>query len=235
MNKNIYYVYAYLRDKDSPSGLTGTIYYIGKGKGRRAYAKHGKIPVPKDRANIIFMAIELSEIDSLYMEIELIALYGRIDLGTGILRNLTNGGDGVSGRICSEETKTLISISQRGGNHHTFGKSDSLETRLRKREAKLGDKNHMYGKTCSEETNQKNRIAQTGKRLSEDTKQKQREASLGKNNAMYGKSHSEEMKQKMKESVTCPHCGKVGGLGGMRAHHFNNCKVVKLSSTFSED
>ena len=35
----------------------------------------------------------------------MIAVLGRKDLGTGILRNLTHGGEGVSGRVVSEKTK----------------------------------------------------------------------------------------------------------------------------------
>ena len=39
----------------------------------------------------------------------MIAIFGRKDLGTGILRNRTDGGDGPSGYIMSEEQKKLLS------------------------------------------------------------------------------------------------------------------------------
>jgi hypothetical protein len=50
---SIYYIYAYLRSKDSPTAIAGTPYYIGKGKGRRVISNHGKTPVPTDRSKIV--------------------------------------------------------------------------------------------------------------------------------------------------------------------------------------
>ena len=55
-----FYVYAYLRDKDSNTGKSGTPYYIGKGTGNRAYVKHFT-PVPKNQSNIIFIKDSLTE------------------------------------------------------------------------------------------------------------------------------------------------------------------------------
>lgn len=95
-----YYVYEYLRED-------GTPYYIGKGTGKRWQEKHTVNVPPKDRVR--FVADRLTEQEAWDLEIALIAKYGRKDLGTGILRNLTNGGDGASGHVHSTETKAKMS------------------------------------------------------------------------------------------------------------------------------
>lgn len=105
--QNIYYVYAYLRKKD------GTPYYIGKGSGYRAWCKHA-FPIPKDRNQILILESNLSEVGALALERRLIQWYGRKDIGTGILRNETDGGEGVSGYTHSEETKRLLAEQQLG-------------------------------------------------------------------------------------------------------------------------
>lgn len=48
---------------------------------------------------------ELSKEDAIALEIAAIEQYGRIDLGTGCLSNLTNGGIGLNGYVNSTETK----------------------------------------------------------------------------------------------------------------------------------
>ena len=83
-----FYVYAYIRKSDS------TPYYIGKGKGNRAYCKRHSVSVPTDKSKIIFYHTNLTEDESTSLEKHYIKLYGRKDLGTGILYNQTNGGDG---------------------------------------------------------------------------------------------------------------------------------------------
>jgi hypothetical protein len=114
-SKLIYYVYAYLRSKDSATAKAGTPYYIGKGKDNRAYGKH-HFNIPSDHSKIIFIECNLSEIGALALERRLIRWYGRKDCGTGILSNKTDGGEGASGRIyvCTPETKAKLSASSIG-------------------------------------------------------------------------------------------------------------------------
>lgn len=91
-----YYVYAYLREN-------GTPYYIGKGRGRRAYRKESP---SKDR--IIIILQNLTEKQAISNEIDYIAWYGRLDINTGILENKTHGGDGFTNPLLTDEIRKKI-------------------------------------------------------------------------------------------------------------------------------
>jgi hypothetical protein len=122
-----YYVYAYIRSKDSLTANLGTPYYIGKGKGKRAYNPH-RVTVPINFSFIQIIKENLTATQALALEIELIAQYGRKDLGTGILHNMTNGGDGGD---TSDSPKYKEGIKQRnfkGSNNPNFGKKQSQKT-----------------------------------------------------------------------------------------------------------
>jgi hypothetical protein len=108
-----FYVYAYLRSKDSNTAKAGTPYYIGKGTGRRIYDKHN-VPIPKNKSNIVLLETHLTNIGACALERRLIRWWGRIDLGTGILRNLTDGGEGSDGKVISQKTRDLISTKLTG-------------------------------------------------------------------------------------------------------------------------
>jgi hypothetical protein len=114
-NPNRFYTYAYLREDRTP-------YYIGKGGGRRIYKRTKRdIKPPKDKSRIIFLKQNLIEKEAFKHEIYMIAVFGRKDLGTGILRNKTVGGDGVSGYIFTETQRQAVikSNKKRKGWKHT--------------------------------------------------------------------------------------------------------------------
>jgi hypothetical protein len=110
---NIYYVYQYLRSKDSDNAAAGTPYYIGKGSKNRIRERHN-VNIPPDPNNIVILAENLSEAEAFEQERQLIAHWGRLDLGTGILYNRTNGGEGPSGYVHTEETRASMSQSRTG-------------------------------------------------------------------------------------------------------------------------
>ena len=92
-------------------------------------------------------------------EREFIKLYGRKDLGLGILVNLTNGGEGVSGRVMSEEQKNKLRVTT-GDFFRGVPKTEKQKQKMR--EAQTGDKSHSWGKKTSKETSVKISIAKSG-------------------------------------------------------------------------
>lgn len=124
---NDYYTYAYLRKDRTP-------YYIGKGKGGRVHCTQRTSKPPKDKSLIIFLKKNLTEIEAFKHEIYMIAVLGRKDLGTGILRNQTNGGDGASGSVRSKETKKRYSESKTGEKNPQYGvpRTEEVKRKLSK-------------------------------------------------------------------------------------------------------
>jgi hypothetical protein len=169
------YVYRHIRlDKNQP-------FYIGIGKEdshifKRAYykskQKRNKIwidIVNKTSYEIEILFNDITWEEACQKETEFIDLYGRINLGTGTLANMTNGGEGTFGLKWSEESRLKNSIRQKEEKAYWFNKkftedhkekiSDSLKGKLVSEETKkkisnsLKGENHpQYGKTSFKAT-----------------------------------------------------------------------------------
>ena len=164
------YLYRHIRlDKNEP-------FYIGIGKDdnsnfKRAYykskQKRNKIWIDiinKTPYEVEILLENLTWKEACEKEIEFIALYGRIDLKTGTLANMTKGGDGMVGVVRSEKYRLQVSERQKNGKAYWFGKKLSKEhkekitahlwgrkvseeTRKKISDSIKGDKHHYYGKT----------------------------------------------------------------------------------------
>jgi len=176
-----YYTYAYLREDKTP-------YYIGKGKGNRIYDKRKTIKPPKDKSRIIFLKQNISEEEAFKHEIYMIAVFGRKDLGTGILRNRTNGGEGSSGIVTSQDTRKKLSNIWKGRKHteetkkkmseNRKGKLLSEETKIKLSEMRKNppkevmDRLNRKGVSLTEEHKKKISDALKGRQFSEDHRKK---------------------------------------------------------------
>jgi hypothetical protein len=145
-----FYSYLWLRED-------GTPLYVGKGTGQRAYVlgSHHLRP-PKDKSRILIFPQD-SEADAFESEIALIWLFGRKDIGTGILQNRTDGGENPprakKGRRLSLLARQHMSLAKIGtrGNHTGF--THSVEARRKM------SKPRSHGWTLTEETKQKQCVA----------------------------------------------------------------------------
>jgi len=192
-----YCVYRHIRPD------TDIVFYIGIGSSiRRSKLKSGRNVhwhniVNKNNGNYIVEIIfkNISKEFAIYKEIELIKLYGRIDLDTGILCNKMDGGEGVSGlseegrcRLSDATTKRLTgnTISQEIREKISktlMGHSVSDETKKKMRDNKI-----PRSLTDAEKINLS--IKFKGRFVSEETRIK-----IG--NIFRDRKHSEESKIKM--------------------------------------
>lgn len=139
---------------------TNEIFYVGKGKGDRAYSKnryynkHWMRVVNKHGIVVKIIAIFERECDAFTFEVQLISLHGRKNIGTGPLINKTpggTGGDTMTGKKHTKKTRKKMSVGAKNRP------PASKETRLKLSKANAGTKNCMYGKTHKQTT--KNKIA----------------------------------------------------------------------------
>jgi hypothetical protein len=183
----IYYTYKWLRED-------GTPYYVGKGKGRRAWSIHKRKNAsyypPEGRVEIVMDNI--SEEEALSHEVWLIALYGRKSEG-GLLINLSAGGQGPSNAKWELSKEVLEKRKARPPRRF----SDT---------AKRNISISKQGKSWGNHT--------------EETKQKQREAALKPeaNPPHKKEAQSNSMAETNSKLQPCPDCGKMMNAGNLTQH-----------------
>lgn len=206
----IYYVYAYLRKDGSP-------YYIGKGKDDRAYDIRHSVSVPKDKNKIVFLERNLTNVGALAIERRYIRWYGRKDIGTGILRNRTDGGDGSAGLKQTNEHRSKIGHANRGRVFSAEARSNISDGKKGKKLSASHAENiakaltgMKYGNYKPRTSPNKNKGVPKGPRSVESI-EKQKLAITGKPIGP-------------QPVITCPHCNLSGGKSSMKRYHFDNCK-----------
>lgn len=145
----------------------GEVFYIGIGDKKRPYKKVGRNKLWTNIVNKYGYEVQilkegLSWEEATELECILIDYYGRRDLGTGPLVNMTDGGEGVLNYTHSEETKKRLSKAHKGKKHseehrlkvseaHT-GKKRSEEHKAKMSEVNKGEKNPRARKVICTET-----------------------------------------------------------------------------------
>lgn len=224
-----FYVYVYLDPRKPGHYVYGEYefdyepFYVGKGSNGRSHLhlngnknntyfdrKIKKIQKIYGYDPIIVKYQEmLLETVSFILEQNMIKTIGRLDLKTGPLCNHTNGGEGMSGHITSNETRQKLREIKKGQKHTEETKEKISKSKkghnyclgkIRPEEVKKKISNTLKGRKLNEDTKQKISISLKGRLVSKETRDK-----ISKSR----KSMSEEVKKKISIKNSSVHKGKI--------------------------
>ena len=150
--------------------------------------------MPKDPSRIILLKKNLSEWEAWRHEIYMISVFGRKDLGTGILRNRTNGGEGSSGLKLTDKHKRILKIRWSGPNNPNW-KGGKIKVKSRYRTGEEFKETRSQNAQNAAKARTKEGLARGGsaalKKLIEKNPNHQKEA--GKKGGPLGGARSKEL------------------------------------------
>lgn len=199
--ENKYYVYFHFNI------IKKEIFYVGKGYGRRASVKINRNKfwentAKKYKYEILFPHINLTEQEAIELEIYYINHIGRRDLNKGTLVNLTNGGEGSSGYIMTDEHKQNIQKKLIGRVFSEEHIKNNIKSKIGKKRSKeicenisIGRKNRIITKEEREKLVLAGKMS-IGRKHSSETKTK-----ISKSNK--NKTVSNETKELLKKRKEC--------------------------------
>jgi hypothetical protein len=191
----MYYTYGHYK-ADSKQ-----LFYIGKGKDRRAHEKDSRSDYWRNIVNKHGYTVEIfaeweSEKDAFIHEKFLIDCFRNLTT----LCNLTDGGDGCSGYVWSDEQKAKLKLRL----HPNLGKKTPEHVRKQIGLTQLGVSRGPQKKEHSE----KIALAHKGKIKSKE----------------HVKKMAENAKKQAEKVLICPNCGHEGRGPNMYCFHFKNCQ-----------
>lgn len=252
--KKEYYVYVYLDTRKYSNYMYGDYnfdyepIYIGKGKGNR-YKQHlmeynflkdrNKLKINKIKKiiretdkepKIIIFEENLTEKQAKDLETKMISIIGRKDLEQGPLTNLTDGGEGSTGRIVSEKTRKKISKKNKKKIAWNKGLTKQTDDRIKQISEKLKGNKHTKSRKKNQSISAKKRSNNEGykqkfvERMSTKIVKEKRLETIIKNKSFAGKNNprwdDEIDNEKIKEMF----------LNGMSYYHISK-KINKPYTT----
>lgn len=201
---NNFYVYVHKRKTD------GVVFYVGKGSGKRLNntskrSNHWKSIVNKYGFVAEIVEDNLQEWYAFELEQNLIAYYGRSDLKLGTLVNHSDGGEGTSGNILSENSRNKIKLK-------ILNRSPEIAKAI-------GQK--LRGRKASDEVRQKMKESQAKTQRVIDAKLKREQANPI---VVTKRVHSEETKNKVSRSLK-----KFYEENGGKSHSYETRRKLSLS------